>query len=478
MKNKVPSYDIPIIGDSKDVPQDDPQFTLNFYAEEVKEDIFTLKPTPGTELDSQLRVNGGGRGIVSVAGRLFGVRGSFFQEKVSGNWVNRGTLATSQNKVSIIYNLPPNGEGQILIVDDTNGYVFELVDNAFTALTEAEHGFVGGASQSAYCAARAYVFVPGTGQMRCSSIDNFLEWPGLAFASAESLSTPLRALASNGDLLYVFSDDGFEVWQNQGPGNFALTQILAGDNIGILASNSILFVERYVYWLGRTSTGEGVVYRHQGGGSPERITTHAQERVIASLETPSDALGWSYNSLGHVFYGLNFQQGNKTLVWDKTTNLWHNRATREPVHNYIAGLTWVDVIIHEGEILTILSQDGKVLHVDDEIFTDQGNPIPRERILSVVPKEGDWLSFYQSAELFAQYGNTPVNEEDPKIMMRASKDRGMTWGPERWKQSGGNNTYAGRTRWVGLGAAYGLVLWFKVLASQFVSWRQVRMYAE
>ncbi|HEY8994271.1 MAG TPA: hypothetical protein VIM71_06405 [Lacunisphaera sp.] len=477
------SLDVPIIGDSKDAPQDDPEYTLNLYGEQVSDEVYTLKPTPGSELYGQFAVGGGGRGLVTVGGRLFGVRGAYFQEMIDGEPLVRGSLLTnSAAKVAMVYHLPPNGNGQILIVDETNGYVFELATNTFTVLappaSPEDDGFVGGGCQATYCAGRALVFIPGNRVIRCSEVNDFLIWPGLGTATAESLATPLKAIASNGNLFYAFSDDGFEVWQFQDADQFPFAPILSGDKIGILAPQSLLFIERFAYWLGRTDTGEGVVYRHSGGGQPERISTHAYERRIADLSTPSDAIGCTYNSLGHTFYLLNFRAGNKTFCWDKATSLWHDRAVREPVSGNLSGLPWVATVVFEGEILAIGYQSGQVLHIDDELFTDTGNPILRERILTVIPKEGDWLTYYQSAELFGTVGNTPVGQQVPNIMMKYSTDRGMTWSLERWQSTGGNHSYGTRTRWVGLGAAFGLALWFRVVSSHFISWRMVRVYAE
>lgn len=473
------AFDIPIIGDSKNVPQDDPEFTLNFYAEKVSDEVFTLKPTPGTAFDSQLIISGGGRGLVTVAGRLFGIRGGTFQERVAGAWIVRGTLlSTNHHRVAMIYNLKPDGTGQILIVDDLHGYVFTLASNIFLVLTEADHGFVGGGAQAAFCAGRAFAFKPGTTFFQCSDLYDFTVWRDTATSSEQTLNTPLRAIISNGDLLYLFSSDGFSVWQDQGLPTFPVRQILSGDKIGILAPNSALFIERYAYWLGRTDTGEGVAYRHSGGGQPERITTHPQERIIAGLEEPSDAIGCTYNSLGHVFYGINFRSGNTSLFWDKTTELWHNRAVRDASTGQISLIPWVSTVIYDGSILAIYYQDGRIVRIDDELFTDQGDPILRERILSVTPKEGAWLTYYQSAEIFATAGNTPVGQEPPNIMMRYSGDRGMTWSLEQWQKTGGNHSYGTRTRWVGLGSHFGLCLWFRIVASQLISWRQVRIYAE
>lgn len=474
----IQSFDLPIIGNSSKAPQDDPEYTLNFYAEQVSKDVLTLKPTPGSEMVAQFSVSGGGRGLIVVAGRIFGVRGGFFQELVGDEPVIRGNLASTEGRVAMVANIKPdNAQGQILIVDAEGGYVFDLSDDSYTILTAADN-FVGGGSQAAVCAGRAYVFKPGTTFFQSSDLYDFLTWNDTANSSMQSLSRPLLALASNGDLLYGWSEEGFEVWQEQGLPVFSVRQVLAGDKIGILAPFSALFIERYAYWLGKTSTGEGVVYRHTGGGSPERISTHPIERQIADLADPSDALGDTYSSLGHVFYLLTFRAGNISICWDKSTNLWHNRAKRDPVTGALYALSYFSFVILDGDILAIDYRNGKVVSVDNNLFQDEGDPIRRERKLSVFPAEGDYMTFFQSVELFATIGNTPVGQDDPQIMFRYSTDRGVTWSLEDWQQAGGDSTYAGRTRWTGLGSAYGLVPWFAIVANQFVSWRSVRVRAE
>jgi hypothetical protein len=480
----VKSLDFPIVGDSNDVAQDDPQLTTNWYAEKVSEDVVTLKPTPGTV--SYAQFVGGGRGQITVADRYFAVAGSQFQEWAGGVAVIRGILASSSGKVSIISAQPPGSEGfdpdtenqsQVLIVDDAHGYVFKLSDNSFTQLTEAM-GFVGGGSQAAFCAGRALVFKPGTTFFQMSAQYDFLTWDTTVYASAESLKTPIKAVASNGDLAYFWSSDGFEVWQDQGEPVLPIRRILAGDNKGILAPFSALFIERYVYWLAGNGQGRGVVYRHEGGGLPERVSNHSTERQIAALSSQDDAIGLTYESLGHVFYMLNFTEGNKTLCFDRTTGLWHDRAQRDPVSAQLFGLPFVSLIIFEGSILALNIQNGQVVQLSDTVYTDLGNPIARDRVTSVFPVEGDSLTYGQSVELFGETGNTPIGQDDPQIMMRYSIDRGKTWSLEEWQQVGGNNSYEGRTRWIGLGAAYGFCFWFRIVSNQYVTWRGLRLRVE
>lgn len=478
------SLDFPIVGDSNDVAQDDPQLTLNWYAEKVSADVLTLKPTPGT--DAYAQFIGGGREHITVADRLFAVCGGQLQEWVSGAAVARGTLASSSGRVRMISAQPPGSEGfnpgtenqsQILIVDDAHGYVFKLADNSFTQLTAAMN-FTGGGSQAAFCAGRALVFKPGTTFFQMSAQYDFLTWDSTVYASTESLKTPIKAVASNGDLAYFWSSDGFEVWQDQGFAVLPIRRILAGDNKGILAPFSAMFIERYAYWLAGNGQGRGVIYRHAGGGLPERVSNHSTERQIAALSSQDDAIGLTYESLGHVFYLLNFVEGSKTLCFDRTTGLWHERAQRDPNSGQMFGLPFVSMLAFEGNILALNSQTGQVVNISDTTYTDLGNPIARDRVTSVFPPESDSLVFGQSVELFGETGNTPIGQDDPQIMMRYSIDRGKTWGLEEWQQVGGNNSYEGRTRWIGLGAAYGFCFWFRIVSNQYVTWRSLRLKVE
>ncbi len=399
------TIDIPIVGPSNNVPQDDPQKTLNFYPEKTG-DSWTLKPTPGALLYASLSVNGGGRGSISLGGRLFGVRGGFFQEIVGGVAVVRGTLASTQNPVSIIGALPPDGSGQILIVDDSHGYVYEFVGDVFTQLTEADNGFVGGISQAVFCGGYAVAVKPGTNQWQFSSLYNFLDWPGTNYVGLQNTVGNINALASTDQSVFIFTDSGFEVWTTEGyTPPFAFTQIVSGFGIGCEAPRSLFAFNKYIYWLGGNEAGKGVVYRYTEGGTPTRLTDHSTERQIAAISDPSDAIGYCYQSLGHIFYVLSFGIGNQTICYDDDTKQWHDRAWREPLTNYMYAVPYVSVIIHDGKLLGLDKRDGKFFEIDNDTYTDNGAPIRRERTLPVVPEEADWMTYCGTVELFSQVGS-------------------------------------------------------------------------
>lgn len=499
--------DIPIIGSSKNVPQDNPGYTLNMYSEEVGDGVFTLKPTPGTELEYEVTGAAGGcRGQAQAQGRYFVVIGANFYERVGttfvttfinppatgGPYVGTASLNTTQGEVAMITNNPPGSVAQILIVDDENGYVFELGANPgeggwVSAATMNTNGFRGGKSQAAFCAGRgiAIVIDPAneTQQWQFSKLYDFQDWNDVndtGFATALSLlDDELRAVASNGDLCYFFSGRGFEVWKNVGTSPNPLQRILAYDKIGIIAPRSAQFSERWVYWLGGTIDGQGVVYRHTGGGAPERISDHPTERNIAALPSIGDATGAVMYALGHVFYLLTFRAGNRTLAYDWSTGMWAERAQRNKVTGDLNALPFVSIIIFNGKYLGIDYSRPKIWNISDTLYQDDGNPIKRIRKLFPVPAEADRLTRYESAELFCEVGNTPAGQTDPKVEFRYSVDRGQTWShPPDARSVGGNNSYETRVRFYGLGAGYSISMWFEVIANQYISWRKVRLRAK
>lgn len=472
------SKDFPIIGASNKFPQDDPEYTLNMYPEKIADDVLTLKPTPGTVVDTQMGWNGGGRNFVVVNGSRFGVRGNFFQEEVDGEWVLRGTLRSSNGKVGMAYCSPPDTSGfdpQIIIVDEDTAYHYNITEEEFTELNSDDDGFVGGGSQVAFCAGRAVAFKPGTNQYQCSNFYNFKVWSGDAYATDDSMDSPIIALCSNGDLLYLFSNKTFSVWQDDGQPPIPFTRILSGDQIGCLSPNSVLVVERSVYWLGGNLQGRGVIYRHSSGGRPERVSDHSTERNIAQLPEQAKAIASYYMAFGHVFYILTFQAGNRTFAYDQTTGLWADRAQRDANTGKDLALPFIATVVFDSKLYGLDYRDGTIDLIDEEAFTDRDNPIVRKRVTSVFPPESDVLYYFGSATLFGEKGNTPVNEPVHSIMMQYSIDRGKSWSFEDWVTTDGNSTYEGMARWVGLCSAYGLSLSFTTVSRNYISWRGVRL---
>lgn len=583
------AFDIPVYGPSKNVPQDDAERTVNMYPEKVSDDTYTLKARPGHVVVGQFGFAGDGRGQVSVGGRLFGVRGYSFCEFVDGESVTRGTLVTNEGRCALTACLPPNGEGQILIVgpDNEEGYAFEIASNTFTTLTEGAHGFVGGGGQCVFFGGRAWAIKKGTGQFQCSDLYDFLSWPGDAFGTAEFDSDELLALETDGNYLLLLGKQTGEVWGKADTLPLPVSPTTTTFKVGILAPQAHFCFEDDFYWFGGNAEGRGAVYRLQIGGQPQIVSDYSTNRNIAPLADQASAFMYAYQSIGHRFIFLTFGQAGRTFVYDISEGLWHEENVRLSPSGVFTALLWNSVIFHDGKLIGLNRNNGEISEIREDVFTDNGLPIVLDRILPVFPNEASWRSFYQSIELFNEMGNTPVTDEStsenvvvgttlasepvltedarfvhvfsnepgswtayafasaaalnsylnvggegwvgtasgvyneepvtvdieddgdpvvsfllepvnddnlpfnfeiatqtvqadnsPNVMLRLSRDRGKTWGTEMWRTQSGNGQYICRTRWTGIGSAFGIVMWFRFVANQYVSFRGVRVYAE
>lgn len=564
VQNQIPAKDYPIVGINAQLAQDTPEYTLNMYAEKESDEVMTLKPTPGSDLTYQFTANGGGRGLNSDTGRLFGVRGAFFQEIVNGSPVILGTLLTNSGNVSIITCLPPNGAGQVLIVDQNTAYVFvfngvsalgyastsatsntvqtgpltftigtflnwqpndpiyiyetsnplnsltgtvtsynpstgdlvvnitsitgmgtltdwtlQLQSESFVTLP-ASSGFVGGNSQAVFCASRGVVFKPNSTQFQVSGQYDFTTWDGTAYATCDSLKTQLIAMVSSGKLLWFFSADGFEVWQDMGYSIQPLGWVLSS-RVGCLAPFSAYFFKDYTYWLGADAEGNGVFYKHTIGVFPTPISDAPTSRLLIGIPNQQNCISYAYQSYTHDFYVNTFLPSGSSqglsIVFDGTTNRWHERAWRDPVLGQKQIVPYIAVVFYNNQLMGLSYLNGNIYTIDNQTFTDSGNPIIRQRITQVIPPEADWMTFFQSVELFGQTGNTPVSNIPVQLTMQYTLDRGETWSQESWQQVGGNSTYAARTRWTGLGSGYGMAFKFTVVCDQYISWRRFRVRA-
>ena len=95
-------------------------------------------------------------------------------------------------------------------------------------------------------------------------------------------------------------------------------------------------------------------------------------------------------------------------------------------------------------------------------------------IVDGVPQSFTGIRFFITAPVPAVV-SAPQN---PEVMMRFSTDRGKTWSDEDWQEVGGNGSYEGRNRWVGLGSGYGIAFWFRTVSDRYVSWRGGRFRAQ
>ena len=166
-----------------------------------------------------------------------------------------------------------------------------------------------------------------------------------------------------------------------------------------------------------------------------------------------------------MFYCLQVKGLDKTLVYDGSTGLWHERTFndiqtnsqqqhRGSCHFFFNKANYI------GDRVT-----GKIYRQSLDLYSYDGEPIHRVRISPHVANEKKNQSF-SCFELDIETGRglTYGQGSDPQIMMAYSDNGGRTYGNELWRSAGKLGEYKNRVRWSRLGSARDRV--FKVEYSE------------
>lgn len=385
-----------------------------------------------------------------------------------------GSITPGKNTpVSMIDN---GGNGSVLIVDgSTNGWQTDLGTNDFSQVSDPTGFF--------------------TGADKVDFIDTFVVWnqPGTVFFNSTESNTiePFNPLYTAGKTgypdnlitLYVVRHEVLllgtwksEVWYDAGLFPLPFAE-LPGTYIehGCAAKYSPGQEDIALYWLGQDLQGTGMVLRFRGYLC-DRISNHALEMAILNMKNTvgiSDAIGFTYQMDGHVFYVLTFPAGDQTWVYDASVQdnnmAWHQEAwtdengvlhrVRAMSHGLINGTNafgdW---------------QNGQIYQPDLDTYTDTVNGIeyPMTCVRSfghiaqarmqgtgqMTALDGKRVEFSGfRADLECGMGPVGIDGEPAQVTLRWSDDRGRTFGSDVLQSSGQPGEYLTQPQWLGLGIA-------------------------
>ncbi len=268
------------------------------------------------------------RALRVVANGLFGVSGNTFYQ-ITGLYAGRplGFMTTNRGPVQMV----DNGH-HILLVEGSTPYGFDIEANFFGPLTMPFQSTFPNSAPLTCAYQDGYFLVNETGTQKWwqSALNNVFVWEPLNFASKEAQPDTLVVIVDNHREVWLLGSQTTEVWINggsQGVGLDFVFQRLQGVFIqeGCVAPYSAVVAGPSVIWLSSSREGQGVVLQAHGYQAV-RISTHAIEREIQSYPRIDDAIAYSYQQEGHLFYMLTFPSANVTWCFDHSTGLWHQRA--------------------------------------------------------------------------------------------------------------------------------------------------------
>jgi len=358
-----------------------------------------------------------------------------------------GEIGTYTGEIGIASN-----GGQVLLVDGAHGWLIDVKASTLAAITDPE--FPSGVTRATYQDSFFLVTGDGTGKFYMNEVPNDgAQWNGLDFASAEGSPDNTIAIISDHRELWLFGELTAEVWSNTGNADFPFQR--AGNVFiehGCAAAGTVAKADNTVFWLGADDKGAGIVWRADGY-SPLRISTHAIERAIESYARIDDAFAFTYQQEGHIFYVLSFPAAGATWCYDAATQLWHQRAWRNPDNGQLTRWRPSCHVYANGAHLLGDFETGDVYALDLDTYTDAGVPILRRRRTTAIEALG-LRRTYSSLQVDMETGVGVDNGqgEAPLLMLRYSNDGGHTWSPERTATVGAAGQYGARAKFHRLGS--------------------------
>lgn len=402
----------------------DAQRSINFFPvlDQQGKEVAALYGAAGKSLFCSTGSGGTARAAFESAnGRAFFVSGSGLYEIFSdGTSTKRGELAQSDGVVTIA-----EIRTQLAVCDQKDVYILTYESNAFTKVSSAgipTLGFGTIASINGYFIGNEN----GSGRFWISALNDGLTWPA-EFATAESSPDLLLSCVSALGQLWLIGNRSIEVWTNTGEAAFPFRRVSnAVINVGSLSAFTSIAIDNGLIIVGRDENGSGVVYKLQGL-TPVRISTVAIERFIQESEDLDQLRAYSYQEEGSVFYVLTGGGLRTTLVYDFSTQQWHEKARmttnglfeqdRANCHVFAFGKHLV------GDRLT-----DRIYEQSLNYYTDGDDPLVSERIYTHLSDSGKRIR-YNSLEIGLETGIGLQSGQGamPLVMMQLSKDGARTW---------------------------------------------------
>lgn len=397
---------------------------------------FTTTPTPQV---------GGKCLFTNFDGRMFGVTGGrLYEYHADGSFTERGTVALNAYPAYIVSN--GNSGKQLGIVAGGSVYNYDLTTNILTVT------LTGGYTHIGVLYGYFVALNPTIGRVRVSDLNDGSVWDPLQFFERSIGADPFVSMCvSTQGFIYLFGFQSGEVWYNANAGTMPFAPHPSGlDFPGIAANFSAVQVNQSIAWLSTNKDG-GYQMMAARGFRPEVISTRAEEYAYSQMGDPSDAVGQTYRSRGHIFLLTTFFIDKQTRGYDFTTGLWHQRGTWDDANNVY--LAWRPVY-HCFAFKKHLMADylsGYVYEMNDDYTLDvNAKVVRRVRRAPALASENRLIS-YGTFELYLQPGNgdgDPASQGfNPVVMLQISNNGGRTFGAERRCGSGKLGEYTKRVFW-------------------------------
>ncbi len=433
------------------------QECVNLYAEINEGDPqaptqVTYYPTPGSELYIDPNFARTNRGMYRTSiGTAYTVIGPNVYYVLSNQTlVLIGSIADLQSQIYF----SDNGLA-VVLVDGVNGYAIDISTNAFGQIVDPN--FYG----ADYVALLDTFFIfnrPDTNQFFISGSNvsyTMLTTTGafdpLDIAAKAGFSDPIVGIVTVHRELWLIGNLTSEVWIGTGAADFYFQQVQgAYINHGCAAQYSIATIDVLTFFIMQDQQGNGIVVQGQGYDVTEISTPRIVEE-FKKYVTLTDAIGFCFQIGDHPFYCLVFPAANKGWQYDLKSKQWNEWNWTDSNGNLLRPRANCCMFAY-GQNLVGDWENGKILRLSLDVFTDMGEPITRIRTFPHMIENYDKVT-YNSFDADIQPGTVTDQEADPEIFLSWSDDKGVSYGNPVGQSMGKTGQYLITVSWNRLGQA-------------------------
>lgn len=283
------------------------------------------------------------------------------------------------------------------------------------------------------------------GRFDFSSINHCQTVDPLDFATAEQYADKLVRIKADGSDMFIFSHSSVEPWRLVA--DLDLPFQLIGGSVskkGLVAPNAVVACDNTLMFPGE----DNILYRFQGY-TPQRISTHAVERLLEADTDRENITGLSYTFEGHSI--ATWTGDSYTVGYDAATGFLHNRES------YQNGGKWRACNAARGWGRTLVQdrKSGGLFWLDGDTYAEDGDPMiwgMDTPFLHAVGGNGGIVDALH-IDIATGVGTLLATSQgyDPILMLSWSVDGGATFKGNRQLKLGkrGQTTTQVRTRRLG-----------------------------
>ena len=397
----------------------------------------TLLATSGT-LDNENR--GGhemaGKPYFVNGGRLYRLDQTIVFDQVTYNLVFLGDISGT-GRVS----MADNGTQLMILVPGGDGFIYNHVTDTFSQITDSDFT-ANGAPQFVVFIDGYFLVTTDSKKFIVSAINDGLSYNALDFGTAESDPDDIVAPVVYKNQLFISGRQTFEAFQNIGGADFPFSRTGLFLQKGCFAPYSLVNAQDTFMWVGG-GENEGPAIWALNGNSTTKVSTTAIDSILSKLTDSQlfNIFSWAYANKGAYFIG--FSLPSTTLVYDTTSQRWHERKSL--IDGSLGVFRASSVVKAYNIILCGDLIDGRIGELDSDVYTEYENAIIRR--VATQPFQNNMQSvFFPTLELTVESGVGNVDAPDPQITLERSKD-GKTWSGPIARSIGKIGEYSRRAIW-------------------------------